>query len=488
MEPILKIENLQLSIGTAPQLVPILNGLSFQLNRNEVLGLVGASGSGKTMTLKSIIRLLETIPTYNLSGKIFYTDNRGENLELISANIDDLLKFRRSQVGVIFQQSAQVLNPSISIGDQIKERLELAGESDSIKNKEGVLELLDEVLLSPAKQYYNRYPHQLSGGQLQRALIAMALANNPLLLLADEPTFNLDKKTEQEIIDLLVSIKENRELSILFVSHDMELVNKFCDRIIYIKEGRIDTSGISRTTLQIPQNSKRDINDHITIVELRNITKVYEESSSLWHKKSLNTVLKNFSLIINEAQVVGLVGPSGFGKSTVAKIIAGIDDKYEGEYLLNGRNVQAFRKSDVLRMRQEVQIIFQDSYSAMPPHIRVIDLFTHIIDTYNLNLSKSDLIELLGHVGLGEELLGRLPGQLSGGQRQRLLIAKALLVKPKLLICDEIVSSLDDFNKSSVLKVIRELVENQGITILFISHEMKVVESVCDKIYTMSPL
>ena len=208
MYTVLKIENLQLSIGASSHLVPILDGLSFQLNRNEVVGLVGASGSGKTMTLKSIIRLLEAIPDYHLSGKIFYTDNRGENYDLISADNDDLLTFRKSQVGVIFQQSAQVLNPSIIIGDQIKERIELSGVSDSIKSKEGVMDLLDEVLLSPASQYYNRYPHQLSGGQLQRTLIAMALANSPLLLLADEPTFNLDKETEQEIIDLLVSIKE----------------------------------------------------------------------------------------------------------------------------------------------------------------------------------------------------------------------------------------------------------------------------------------
>ncbi len=488
MYTVLKIENLQLSIGASSHLVPILDGLSFQLNRNEVLGLVGASGSGKTMTLKSIIRLLEAIPDYHLSGKIFYTDNRGENYDLISADNDDLLTFRRSQVGVIFQQSAQVLNPSIIIGDQIKERIELSGVSDSIKSKEGVMDLLDEVLLSPASQYYNRYPHQLSGGQLQRTLIAMALANSPLLLLADEPTFNLDKEAEQEIIDLLVSIKEKRELSILFVSHDMDLVNSFCDRVIYIKEGRIDNSGMSRDSIHTQENSKREIKNHKAIVELRNINKAYEDSSSFWNKTSSHAVLKNFDLTIKEAQIVGLVGPSGCGKSTVAKIIAGIDDEYEGEYLLKDINVKTFRKSDVIRMRREVQIIFQDSYSAMPPHIRVIDLFTHIIDTYNLNLNRSDIIELLGHVGLGEELLDRLPGQLSGGQRQRLLIAKALLVKPKLLICDEIVSSLDDFNKLSVLKVIRELVENQGIAILFISHDMKVVKKICDKIYAMNPL
>ena len=268
----------------------------------------------------------------------------------------------------------------------------------------------------------------------------------------------------------------------------MDLVNSFCDRVIYIKEGRIDNSGMSRDSIHTQENSKREIKNHKAIVELRNINKAYEDSSSFWNKTSSHAVLKNFDLTIKEAQIVGLVGPSGCGKSTVAKIIAGIDDEYEGEYLLKDINVKTFRKSDVIRMRREVQIIFQDSYSAMPPHIRVIDLFTHIIDTYNLNLNRSDIIALLGHVGLGEELLGRLPGQLSGGQRQRLLIAKALLVKPKLLICDEIVSSLDDFNKLSVLKVIRELVENQGIAILFISHDMKVVKKICDKIYAMNPL
>ncbi|MDA8693073.1 ABC transporter ATP-binding protein [Saprospiraceae bacterium] len=486
MKSILEIENLQLSLGAPPNDSCILRDVSFNLYKGEVLGLVGSSGSGKSMTLRSIIRLLEAYPIYQQSGKILYTDKNAQSLDIVAADADELIKFRRTQVGVVFQQSTQVLNPSIKVGDQIKERIDLLGINEAAGNKTQVLKLLEEVHLTPTLNIYDRYPHELSGGQIQRILIAMALANSPQLLLADEPTFNLDKPTEKDIIELLVSIKAKRELSILFVSHDTDLVNRFCDRVIYISDGVIDGSGISPISFQINKNLDKEFDYSETIVELKNIAKSYKTSHSLWRKESLHPVLRDFNLSIKAGQIVGLVGPSGCGKSTLAKIIAGIDDEFNGEYLLNGKNVKDFRKSDKKQMRQDIQIIFQDSFSAMPPHLRVIDLFDHIISTYSLNYNRSKLIDLLIRVGLDEALLDRLPSQLSGGQRQRLLIAKALIVEPKLLICDEIVSSLDDINKASVLNMLMDYVASQGVTLLFISHDTKIVENICDKIYPMN--
>lgn len=489
MNTILDIKNLNFSIGKPPEQSLLLSDISFDISRGEVLGLVGESGSGKSMTLRCILRLVEMYPYNTITGDIVYHAIDEDAIDIVSASESEIIGYRRNEVGIIFQQSAQVLNPSISIGDQINERVSLRYRMGrTLDNKDRVIALLDEVLLSPAVDFCDRYPHELSGGQLQRALIAMALANDPRLLLADEPTFNLDKATENEIIDLLLSIKKDRELSILFVSHDMDLVDRFCDRYITISNGMIINADSRGELSEVVPPICVSEDDHQPIVILRYINKAYKKSTALWKAEQSQAVLEDYNLNINKGIITGLVGPSGCGKSTVAKIIAGIDYEYDGEYLLNGENVRAFRKSDLNQMRRSIQIIFQDSYSAMPPHMPVIDLFDHVISAHKLDYSRAQIIELLSDVGLEEGLLDRLPHQLSGGQRQRLLIAKALIVQPDLLICDEIVSSLDDKNKASVIDILRQINVNQGLTILFISHDKKVVNLLCHKVHQLNAL
>jgi len=489
MDAILEVENLNLSIGAPMYKSQILSNVSFHIGEGEVLGLVGESGSGKTMILRCILRLLEMYPSSKLSGKIIYHNATSPKMDVVEASGHDLNNYRRGQIGIVFQQSAQVLNPSVVIGDQIQERIDLnSNKSKPSKGKSVVLNLLDEVRISPAEEFYNRYPHELSGGQLQRVLIAMALSNNPRLLLADEPTFNLDKSTEKEIVDLLLSIKKAREISILFVSHDMSLVDLFCDRYITISDGTIiENSTQSSGSLADLPSMVTPVNRE-PIIQLKNINKAYKKSSAIWRKGESHSVLRDYSLSLSKGLITGLVGPSGCGKSTVAKIIAGIDYDYDGEYLLNGVNVKSYRKSDVKRMRQSIQIIFQDSFSAMPPHLTVIDLFNHVISAHSLSLSRNDIISLLKDVGLDESLLERLPYQLSGGQRQRLLIAKALIVKPDLLICDEIVSSLDEMNRASVIDILRQINVDQELTVLFVSHNETIVDQLCHEVFHVNCL
>jgi len=481
---LLSVSDLSLIIAEKDNRHEILKSLNFTIRKGEILGLIGESGSGKTMTMRCILRLLEQYNDYELSGKIVYSlDN--VQLDIVKATQEQLNSYRRNEASILFQQSVNVLNPTISIGNQILERIHLIDEKLSSSSQENVYALLEEVKLSPGSSYYKLYPHQLSGGQLQRVLIAMALANDPLLLLADEPTYNLDYETQKSILELLIRIQKNRDLSILLVSHNKEVISNYCHRYISIHEGELIENVEIETVAPVKRAVNNDLPDEL-LVRLRNISKSYNISRSHWTNSKRREVLDNYNLDILKCRITGLVGPSGCGKSTIAKIIAGIDYEYQGEYLYCNTDTSTIRKSEAHKMKQRVQIIFQDSYSATPPHMTVKQLFNDVINAHQLSLGKSEIIGLLAQFSLSEEVLDRLPDQLSGGQRQRILIAKAMIVKPELLICDEIVSSLDDVNKKLVIDVLLQLNDIQRLTILMISHDIKLIKSICYKYYTMS--
>jgi ABC-type glutathione transport system ATPase component len=484
---LLSMSDLSLSIADEDNHHEILKSLNFVIRKGEILGLVGESGSGKTMTMRCILRLLEQYNDYELSGKIIYhRDN--VSLDIVRATQEALSNYRRNEVSMIFQQSVNVLNPTISIGNQIQERIHLIDEKQNASTQDSVYALLEEVKLSPGASYYKLYPHQLSGGQLQRVLIAMALSNDPHLLLADEPTYNLDDETQKSILELLVKIQKNRGLSILLVSHNKKVISNYCNRYISIQNGELIENCESEAITHVERVGNNELAEDELLVRLRNISKSYNISRSYWTNSKRREVLDNYNLDIVKGRITGLVGPSGCGKSTIAKIIAGIDHEYKGEYLYGNTDTSTISQSENHKMKQRIQVIFQDSYSAMPPHLTVKQLFNDVINAHQLSLSNSEIIGLLAQFSLGEEVMDRLPNQLSGGQRQRILIAKAMIVKPELLICDEIVSSLDDVNKKLVIDALLQLNDIQGLTIFMISHDIHLIESICYKYYTMGSL
>jgi len=496
VKPLIDIRNLKLQLGSAQLPVSVLEDVNLSIYSNEFLGLIGPSGSGKSMCIRAIIRLVESYPYYNFAGEIIYTVDDQE-VNIITAEQDLINRLRREDIGIIFQQSANILNPSIKIGNQIGERHGISDNYSKIETKESVLRSLEKVGLTPAEKFYNAYPHELSGGQLQRCLIAMAIIMKPKLLLADEPCSNLDISSQTEIIKLLQTIQEEYDMSILFVSHDRELVDSFCDRVVYISDGMIIDAANNpsknefqdlSTDIDVQQDEvQQDGGKRDVILELVDVSFSYRKrGASILKRQSLHTVLNNFSMTIHRGSIHGIVGLSGCGKSTIAKIFCGILQINSGIYRYEQNDVSEYTKSDMKKFRKSVQMIFQDSHAAMPPHLTVYQLLKDTAKVHAKSYDDSTMMSYLDRVGLDMELLYRLPHQLSGGQRQRFLIAKALLTEPELLICDEILSSIDANNKQGILNILKKLNRESELTILFITHDLSIIKTICDKILVMT--
>ena len=480
-----------MQLGSAQLPISVLENINLSIYSNEILGLVGPSGSGKSMCIRSIMRLMEPFPYYILGGEIIYTTDDQE-VNIITAEQDLINRLRREDIGVIFQQSANVLNPSIKIGNQIGERHSISRNYSKLEAKTSVLSSLEKVGLTPPEKFYNAFPHELSGGQVQRCLIAMAIIIKPKLLLADEPCSNLDISTQTEIIELLKRIHDGYDMSILFVSHDRELVDSFCDRVVYISDGKIIDVANSPHNNECQELSKgieiQEVGSRSdVIIELTDVSFSYRKRvASILKRQSNHTVLDNFSMTIHRGNIHGIVGPSGCGKSTIARIISGILQIDKGIYRYKQTDISDYTKSHMKKFRRSVQMIFQDSHAAMPPHLTVHQLLTDTAKAHDKPHDDSTMKSYLDRVGLKMDLLYRLPHQLSGGQRQRFLIAKALLTEPELLVCDEILSSIDSDNKQDILDILKKLNQESQLTILFISHDLSIVKGLCDKILVMT--
>jgi len=472
VDNILSIKNLSLSIVNEGHEVQILNDLSFDLRQNEILGLCGVSGSGKSMTLKSIIRLFEQLDV-RYSGEVIYA-NDNEPKDILSLDGQELRALRKTEISYLFQQSNNVLNPGQRIGDQL---IEIC--TDKLKAEITALALLEEVQLHPADRFYASYPHQLSGGEIQRILIAMSLMNEPKVLLADEPTSALDLKNKNLVIELLSQLKLKQNLSIIFVSHEMDVIDKLCDRKILIKSGSIVNDKEVQSAFVM--DNRINVSDE-NIVELKGLNKSYDRGS-LWQKSQTRSkVFENFNLQIKVGEIVGLLGVSGSGKSTLGKIVSLLEPFQSGSFLFNGNDINQLNRNELDTFRKQCQIIFQDSFSAMTPHHTVEDILKEVIVLHKLGEAPKLINTIMEEVGLEVSLKKRIARSLSGGQRQRVMIARALLMQPSLLVCDEIISSLDKENQIKVLNLLKSSREKYQMSILFISHNRQIVESISDRV------
>ena len=503
---LLELQNLNLIISNSL----ILNNISFVLKKNEILGIVGESGSGKSITAFSILNLINS-SKIKKSGKIFFENFRIDNL-----STKELEKIRGKEISIVFQEPMSSLNPTMKCGKQIEEIVSKHSFLKGTKIKDRVNELLRMVQLSKEANLYNKYPFQLSGGQQQRLMIAIAIACDPKILIADEPTTSLDSVLKHEIIELLKRIQKQTNMSVIFISHDLSLVSEFTDKTVVLYKGEVVEFGKSSKILanpkhtytkmllgsRIPKNKRpyRLPTIENKLKQFANISKterkkkhkhLYEslpilEINKLSFSYLNNSILKSISFSLYEGEILGLVGESGSGKSTISKCILGINQNYTGEILYNGLNVKSI---DNKNFRRNVQLIFQDPYSSLNPKMTIGDSIMEPMIVHNISNKKnrkSKIFKLLEDVGLNKEDFDKYPNQFSGGQRQRIVIARALALKPKVIVCDESVSALDVSIQSQIINLLNNLKEKYLITFLFISHDLSVIKYMTDRLIVLN--
>lgn len=455
--------------------VQILKQVCFTLEKGVILGLVGRSGSGKTTLMNSVLRLEQPNTVYTYSGELLFR-RKDQSINLLETH--DINSIRRNDVGIIFQQSAEVLNPIMRIKDQIIEKSEKALNTDDLRK------IFTEVALE-YEQIAHSYPHQLSGGQVQRVLIALALINEPVLILADEPTSSLDKETELSIISLMKRTIEKRGISMLFISHDEELVKRFCEDQLHIDEGQIHKGAPIRGNGLAPEVSPISTAEKELLFEIKHISKSYRQGRIF--STSEVQVFDDFSMNIYKGEFLGIVGKTGAGKSTLAKMLVGMEGCDSGQILFQGELVDRSNEEWLKEYRLTCQYIFQDPASIMAPH-RTMDQFIsdaiHVGKLNNMDLLSRDV--LLDRMDLDSELLHRLPRQLSGGQRQRFAILRVLILGVRVLVCDEILASLDRTVGNEILNLLMDMQQSHGLSIIYISHDQDLLESVADRIINVS--
>ena len=515
---LLTVKNLDLKIDNAH----ILKNLNFSILKNSITAIVGESGSGKSITAMSLMGL--NPKGYNISNKseIFF-----EDLSLLKISEKKWRKIRGNEFGIIFQEPQSSLNPTMKCGTQIDEVLKLHQQNyNKVDAKKIILSQLKKVKLIDAKKVYNSYPHQLSGGQKQRLMIAMALICKPKLLIADEPTTALDIIVQKEIIELIKELQKQNSMSVLFISHDISLVSHIADKIIVMKEGEIIEKGEKINILKSPSHpytktllkSKPPLNIRLRVlptdkyinkkIENDNIIskktrkekhkKIYSKDPILkvvglkknyfnqnFIKKTEFEALKFINFELYRGETLGILGPSGSGKSTLGKTLVLLEKYNNGEVFLNNKKINFNSKNDIKNLRKTIQFVFQDPYSSLHPKKKIGDSISEIINFHEKKSkisSVNDTVKLLKLVELKKEIYDRFPHELSGGQRQRVVIARALAIKPKVIILDESVASLDISIQAKILNLLNNLKEKLSLSYIFISHDLTVLKFMSDRI------
>lgn len=532
---LLQVKDLSISFLQEGNRIDAVRHVNFEILKGETIGLVGESGSGKTVTAMSIMKLLSPNAQY-LSGQILW---QGEDKDFMLMSEPEIRPYRGAEVSIIFQEPMSALNPVLTCGYQLGEAL-LAHN----KCKKGEIQSIAEswfskVGLQDPTRIYHSYPHQLSGGQLQRVLIAIALCCHPKLVIADEPTTALDVSIQKLILDLLKKLKDELNLTLLFISHDLGVVKSICDRVIVMQNGKIVEQNSSAQIFSNPQlpytqgliNCRPPLN-----LKLKRLPTVQDfldgKTKEFWydqtklihsvdqdrHTVELHTqaplltvdqlstrfvksrtwlgkpktwfeAVKKAQFEIYPGEVLGLVGESGSGKSSLGKSILGLLETHEGSVTYKEKNLLTLSPSDWRPLRKDLQIIFQDPYSALNPRKKIGSAIIEPMQVHkihnNSKTRKEKAIEILEIVGLKADHYERYPHQFSGGQKQRICIARALTLSPKFIVCDESVSALDVSIQAQILNLFQDLKERFKLSYLFISHDFSVVNFIADRILVM---
>ncbi|TCM66797.1 peptide/nickel transport system ATP-binding protein [Acinetobacter calcoaceticus] len=532
MSALLSVHNLSVSFkNDQQQYVEAVKGISFAIEKNQTVALVGESGSGKSVTSLATMGLLPR--GQSMLGAESRIEFEGENLLELSAKA--MRQRCGTDIAMIFQEPMSSLNPVFSVGSQIAEVLKLHTNLNRSQIKQRVLELLHEVGLPTPESKYHAYPSQLSGGQQQRIMIAMAIACEPKLLIADEPTTALDVTIQKQIIDLLKKICERHQMSMLFITHDLALVGEIADRVIVMRHGEIREQGAAEQILHDPQdlytrallycrpriderpyrlpvtsdfiaadgqsisedfsNSNSSLqrqrgltgNEEI-ILEVKNLKKSFYSSKGLWGKEEFVAV-KDASFKLAKGKTLGLVGESGSGKTTIGLLLMRLHQATAGEVLIEGKDILKMTDKQFCQYQTKIQIIFQNPYASLNPRFTIGQILLEPMRIHSIGLNeiqrKKMALKLLERVSLPASAYDRYPHEFSGGQRQRIAIARCLTLQPEIIICDESVSALDVSVQAQVLNLLQELQDEFQLSYIFISHDLAVVKYISDQVMVM---
>lgn len=498
--PILSLNDVSVSFQTGQDKVfEAVKNVSLDVRKGETLALVGESGSGKSVTALSILRLLSGNAVYGEGSQIVYRG--GENL--VTAKQKALRAVRGNEIAMIFQEPMTSLNPLHTIGRQISESLKIHTQLDSQKRKERVLELLGLVGLDALKDRMNAYPHELSGGQRQRVMIAMALACEPDILIADEPTTALDVTVQAQILELLKDLQNRLGMAILLITHDLTIVRKFSHRIAVMQHGKIVEQGRTADVFNSPQDAytKMLINaeprgevkplaDNVdTILTVENLRLFFPKTKSFFGKPmSFVKAVDDVSLNLGKGETLGIVGESGSGKSTLGFSILRLLNP-DGRIVFMGKEIAGLKEKQVKPLRKQMQIVFQDPFGALSPRMAVSDIIAEGLSVHHKDLSKQQkderVIEAMQKVRLDPDTRHRFPHEFSGGQRQRISIARALILRPSMIVMDEPTSALDMSVQAEVVELLRDIQAQDGLSYIFISHDLRVVKALSHRVLVM---
>ena len=575
-ETVLDVRNLQVEFSDDGNVVKAVNGISFQLHRGETLGIVGESGSGKSVTSLAVMGLLQN-PGKISNGEIWFRpQENGEALNLVELPAKEIQLYRGGDIAMIFQEPMTSLNPVFNIGFQLTEAILRHQNISSAEARQKAIDSLVEVKLLPSdeqirqnlietspkaldehqlpqlvKQHkeaiLERFPHQLSGGQLQRVMIAMAISCNPLLLIADEPTTALDVTVQATIVDLLAELQQKRDMAMIFITHDLGLIAEIADKVAVMYKGKVVEQGDAaqiftnpqhpytkgllacRPTLdrhpqklltvsdymnveetstgdvvitakqpaQPPEVTSADIAQRLAtleslqpLLEIRNLQVGYPIKGMFGGTKRHFMAVNNVSFEVKKGETLGLVGESGCGKTTLGRSLIRLVEPLSGQILFEGRDITKLQGKTLQKLRREMQIIFQNPFSALDSRMKVGDAVMEPLVIHSIGKNKKERQQraayLLERVGLDADAMKRYPHQFSGGQRQRVCIARSLALNPKFIICDESVSALDVSVQAQVLNLLKELQEEFELTYIFISHDLSVVKFISDRILVMN--
>ena len=532
-EELLSVSNLNVRFELKNVDVNAVKGISFSIKRGETLAIVGESGSGKSVTAMSIMRLNDFTKSAKTSGSIKLRQKDGSIIDLSVQTQTEMREKRGNELAMIFQEPMSALNPILNIETQLTEAILMHHDVTKTEAKKRAIDLLNKVRIPEAKNQMKRYPHQLSGGMRQRVMIAMALASNPSLLIADGPTTALDVTIQAQILNLLKVLQSETGMSVLFITHDMGVVAEIADRVIVMYKGDIVERGHCRDIFHSPQHSytkklissvprlgsmegelkpkkfklsknltntkkKKSISQTINfdrkrsskepLLRVKNLEKLFYVKNYFTKTEGNVHAVDNIDLDIYEGETVSLVGESGCGKSTTGRTLIQLEQKTRGSIFFEGRDLAETSKKELFEIKKSMQMVFQDPFSSLNPRIRIGDAIAEPIYVHKF-VPKSDVLGrveyLLNVVELGGSFIDRYPHELSGGQRQRVCIARALSCNPRLIIADEAVSALDVSIQAQVVNLLIDLQSEFNFSYLFISHDMSVVERISHRVAVM---
>ncbi len=494
----LSISDLTVALPKEMEREYAIKGISFNLNRGEILCIIGESGSGKSVTASAVMGLLSPAMTVT-SGRILFDDT---NLLTIPEAARRAL--RGKSLAMIFQDPLSALNPLMTVGAQIVEVLVAHGWGDRASRETKVLDLLAEVGLPDPKLLRHQYPFRLSGGQRQRVMIAIALALDPHVLIADEPTTALDVTTQAQILDLIRTIQRRKGMSVMFITHDFGVVADIADRVVVMEKGDVVEQGTASQVLNAPVHPYtqrliaavprlREV-DRITepddapvILEVQGLQKIYRSSSGLFGRQRVVHAVNDVNFSLRRGRTLGVVGESGSGKSTMGKVLMKLVDADGGRILLDGRDILPVPEKEFRELRPRIQMVFQDPYASLNPRQTVGTSLTvgPVAHGTPHAQAAAKAHSILAQVGLDPAAFDRFPHEFSGGQRQRIGIARALMFDPDIIVTDEAVSALDVSIQAQILELLAQLQAKRHLAMVFITHDLRVASQICDEVIVM---